>query len=534
MKIVLISLTTMNISSFGTRTLSAFLKKNGHEVRVIMLPGIPKYQRDNKGFLFGNFDYPEHIVNQVIDLAKGSDLIGMSLMTQNFSAAVKLTKALKNNYTTPVLWGGVHPTVKPEDALRHADMICIGEGEEAVCELADRLADNKPFHDVPNIWFRRNQKVIRNPVRPLIQDLDSLPYLDYGPENHFTRDLVKDRIVPFDEHQFENSLARVPYFNNQVLLSFMFFTTRGCPYRCSYCVNDFYRRLYGTKGYVRKMSVNRIVEELSSIIKHHPCIEEIEFCDDNFALRPVVEIEEFSRQYRDKIGLPFQLLMSPQDIIEEKIAPLVEAGLVFVETGIQSSAEVSEKLYERKVHEEKLLQAAATLKKYQGKMAPPCYHVILDSPFEKTADTLKTFDLSLKLPRPFWFKRSSLVAFPGTKVYQRYQDAGLIKDEVAEIYNKVLEMPSTSYINFLFLLNSQNYPIPLLRFLSRQRMIVIFNRPSLVKFFELTETGIRVSSKLLRWIKTIARGDIKSVSKRISMIGKVKGGKTLSSRPPAF
>lgn len=411
-------------------------------------------------------------------------------------------------------------------------MVCVGEGEEATAELVERMETGKDWHNVANFYFCKENEIIRNPVRPLIQGMDSLPWLDYGPENHFIRDMITDSIVPFDDIQFERSLLKVPYFKNTLLNSFMFSTTRGCPFSCSYCVNDFYHELYGIRGYVRKMSVERIIEELSGIIKRFPIIEEIEFCDDNFALRSIEEIEHFSKLYKERIGLPFQLLMSPQNIIEEKISPLVDAGLVFVETGIQSVAEVSEKLYNRKLEEERILKAAAILNTYQGRMAPPCYHLILNNPFETIEDTLETFALTLKLPRPFWLKRASLVAFPGTKVYRQYQQAGLIKNEVAEIYNKIIEMPSTSYINFLFLLNNQNYPRWLLRLLSRRSIVLFFNRPFWIPFFCFAENCIRAGSKVLKGIKMLLRGDFKTFFKRISMIGKTRHG--ITSRPPAF
>ena len=351
MKVALIAPTALNISAFGIRSLSAYLKEKGHSVRVIILPSYPRYRRNRNGVLYGDYAFSRKILDQLIALVSEYDLIGISFMTHHYVATVRLTQALKAKLNIPIIWGGVHATVKPEDSLRYADMVCIGEGEIALAELIEHMEQGTDYMNVENFYFRKNGNIIRNPVRPLIQELDNLPRLDYGPENHFIRDLISDSIVSFDENQFERSLARVPYFNNTLLRSFMYFTTRGCPFSCSYCVNNFYRSLYGDSGYVRKLSVNRIIEELEKIVKRYPFIEEIEFCDDNFALRPVKEIDIFSKQYKKKIGLPFQLLMSPQNIIDEKIALLVDAGLVFVETGIQSAAEVSGELYNRKLNE---------------------------------------------------------------------------------------------------------------------------------------------------------------------------------------
>jgi radical SAM superfamily enzyme YgiQ (UPF0313 family) len=534
MNITLITPSSPNISAFGARSLSSFLKTRGHAVQVITLSIIPDTYRNRNGFLYAkNYEYSNRIINQTIEVASQSDLIGISFMTQYFNCAVQLTQAIKKRLSIPIIWGGVHPTVRPKECLEYADIICIGEGEEALAELAERMERNQDYSDIANLCLVRNNETILNPLRPLVQDLDALPWLDYGPENHFVRDLQTDNLVPFDEEYFMRFMATVSYDRNIPLKSFMYFTTRGCPYNCSYCVNDFYRKMYGACGFVRKLSVERVVEELENITMNHPCIEEIEFCDDNFALRPVSEIEHFAGLYKKRIGLPFQLLISPQNITEEKIVPLLDAGLVFVETGIQSVAEGTKELYHRSLEEEKILTAARILNKYRDRMAPPCYHLILDNPFENTEDTLKTFNLTLKLPRPFWFKRASLVAFPETLIHHRYAAAGLIKDEKVEIYSKILEMPSTTYINFLFLLNNQNYPLWLLRLLSRRSIVDFFNRKFWIPFWGIAENCIRLASKITKLLLIVFRGDWEALQKRISLIGKVSKGMS-SSKPPAF
>ncbi len=534
MNIALITPSSQNISAFGARSLAGYLKQHGHRVRVVTLPTMPDLYRDRDGYLYAKpYRYSDRLVEQVIECVRDSQLVGLSFMTQYFHAAVQLTEAIRKKHPVPILWGGVHPTVHPDESLRHADLLCLGEGEEALLELAGRLEQGRPYADVANLAYLKSGRIVCNPVRPLLRDLDTLPFLDYGPEDHFIRDLDTDSLEPFSEDYFKKHLAGVPYFHGKVLRSFMYFTTRGCPFSCTYCVNDFYRRLYGSTGFIRKMSCERVVAELETTVQRHPCIEEIEFCDDNFALRSVEEIREFSALYKKRVGLPFQLLMSPLHITEEKIAPLIDAGLVFVETGIQSAAEGSRQLYNRHAGERQLLAAADVLHNHRDRMAPPCYHLILDNPFETEADTLETLMLTLKLPRPFWFKRSSLVAFPGTSINQRFREAGLLGDETEKVYLKVLEMPSTSYLNFLFLLNNQNYPRWIVRLLAGRRLVHWLNRPFFVPVVGSVETLIRLLSRLRKGAAYILRGDWQSVRRKLSGAEKTPRG-MISSRPPAF
>jgi len=525
MKIALLTPCSLNISAFGARTISASLKARGHGVRLLALPVIPEVYRGKDGCLLAReYRFSDSLLDQICERTADCDLVGISFMSQYRGCARQITAALKARRELPVVWGGVHPTVRPEECLDHADIVCIGEGEETMVELADRLHEGRGFEEVPNLCFRRGGTIQKNPLRPLLHDLDRLPFLDYDPDNNLVRDPKLDRIVALDDDMFERFLARVPYVKGHPLRSFMFSTTRGCPYKCTYCVNDFYREMYGSKGYFRRMSNGRVVAELEAVIRRHPGIEEIEFCDDNFAARPVSEILDFCKVYKERIGLPFQVLMTPGFITEDRIAPMLDAGMVFVETGIQSAADSSAKLYHRSLEVQELLAASEVLKRHRGEMAPPCYHLILDNPFESVEETLATLDVTLKLPRPFWFKRSSLIPFPGTSVYDSFKEHGHLKDEQKQVFDKILEMPGTCYLNFLFFMNSQNHPKWLIRLLAAPSLVAFFNRPSWTPVFGRTENALRTASKILRWTKLLLRGDWAAVKNRIALAGKIPSG----------
>ncbi len=523
MKIALITPSSLNISAFGARAIAGVLHRAGHEVKLLTIPVLPKVHRGKDGCLYAHsYTLSEEFLDQVAAATADCDLAGISFMSQYRDCARQLTRKLKAARPDRlIIWGGVHPTVRPEESLELADMACIGEGEEAMLDLADKLEAGHGYEQVPNLCFKKGREVVKTRLLPPLRQLDDLPFLDYGPVSNLVRDPVSDQLVPLDDSMFERFLARVPYVKGRPLRSFMYSTTRGCPYKCSYCVNDFYRQMYGGAGYFRRMSNQRVIDELATLIKRHPCIEEIEFCDDNFAARPVHEILDFCQRYKEQIGLPFQVLMTPGFITEERIAPMIEAGLVFVETGIQSAAESSEKVYHRSLEVQELLAASEVLRRHRHEMAPPCYHIILDSPFETREETLATLDVTLRLPRPFWFKRSSLIPFPGTTVHDDFVKAGHLVDEEAQIFRKILEMPSTRFLNFLFFLNSQNYPKWLIRALAWRPILNFFDRPTWTPFFGHCENACRLASKVKRWVKLALRGDWKAIKSRLELVGKI-------------
>ncbi|MGC9358255.1 MAG: B12-binding domain-containing radical SAM protein, partial [Anaerolineae bacterium] len=182
MKVVLIS-PYGSLVNVGLRVLSACLSRAGHDTRVIFLPSA----KETSSFLL--FDpaelYDEKIIRQVTALCADAGLIGITVMTNYFYKARQLTEALRERLHVPIVWGGIHPTVRPAECLEHADIVCVGEGEQALVELANRIANRQTYENIANLGYKdANGKVIVNSVRPLIHDLDALPFPDFGPENH--------------------------------------------------------------------------------------------------------------------------------------------------------------------------------------------------------------------------------------------------------------------------------------------------------------------------------------------------------------
>jgi hypothetical protein len=118
--ITLITPSSQNISAFGARSLSSYLKTQGHDVQLVTLPIVPEVYRNSQGCLFSRgYAYSDRIVQQVVEVARASDLVGVSFMTQYHSCAVQLTRAIREALHVPVVWGGVHPTVRPVQSLEH-------------------------------------------------------------------------------------------------------------------------------------------------------------------------------------------------------------------------------------------------------------------------------------------------------------------------------------------------------------------------------------------------------------------------------
>ncbi|MFA5369144.1 MAG: radical SAM protein [Candidatus Omnitrophota bacterium] len=428
MNITLISLYS-NITAFGIRTLSACLKKKGHSVSIILL-------REN----FWD-EYRDNILSEVVELSKGSDLIGLSLMTNFFDNAIQVTQKIKQNLSTPVAWGGIHPTIRPEECLDYADMVCIGEGEETLTELIKKMEIGETYHDVQGMWFKENGKIIKNKIRPLIQDLDSIPFPDYGYESHYIQS--DGHIHRMNESLLERYLGE----------TYMTIATRGCFHTCTYCCNNLLNKMYSNQRIVRKRSINNIMNELKEVKKTMTFINTIWFEDDSFFEYNAKEISDFSVKYKKDVGLILKIHgISPLTVTREKLKPLVNAGLQRIRMGVQTGNDHAKKLYKRYCSNQQIEKAVKLINEFKDKIKVVTYDIILDNPWETDKDLVETLRFLSRFPTPYAFNFFSLTFYPGIELYDMAKKEGMITDERNDIYRRYFHNWKKTYLNNLFFL----------------------------------------------------------------------------------
>ncbi len=500
MKVSFITPTPSDISSFGVRSLSSYLKRCGHETQIIFLPGGVENLRHEKEHIY---QYPEHILDQIAQVCRDSQLIGFSFMTFYFDRAKQVTNYLKKTIDTQIMWGGIHPTVKPEEALQYADIVCLGEGEEALAELATKMEQDEDYHKIRNLWFRDNR--YHNPLRPVIKDLDQLPYWDFDLENHYIYHRDKDIIVRMDDSLLERYLPRLADLDDKLLVAYRTMSSRGCPHKCSYCASS-------AQGNLRRRSVDNVIDELIQMRQRYPFIKLINFFDDTFFAASEKYFRELSEAYKEKVGLPIYAQCSPTTINKNKMDCMVDAGLIFIEMGIQTGSERIKKTYNRMDSNAKILEAARLINNYKDRLRLPDYHIILDNPWERTEDVLDTLKVIIELPAPFGLCIASLILFPGTELYHKANAEGMIKDELKDIYRKPFLEPKGTYLNYLiYLAGDCHVPGWLLHLLSSHFLIKLFHRNKhsrLVEFILHLTVKIRLAFK---GVYALFTGDFESI-----------------------
>jgi radical SAM superfamily enzyme YgiQ (UPF0313 family) len=411
------------LTAFGLRTISAFLKRAGHQTVMIFLR-VPEHD----GFGKPSQLYSETALADTAALCSDADLIGISLMSNFIPAAVEITTALRQASRAPILWGGVHPTVCPEECLQHADIVCIGEGEDAILELADRMENRRDYSDIQGMWFRRDGAVMQNQPGLLRQDINVYPAPDYDLSTQYI--LNAGRVVPMTHDLFRTAMnSGVPSECTMHGVYYQTMTGRGCPHSCTYCINNYMKKLYDRHSYLRWRSVDDIMDELRQVKLNMPYVRVIWISDDAFMAMPLKALREFGLQYRKEINLPFTCLASPLTVTEEKMQILVEAGLVQVQMGIQSASSHILDIFNRsRMSVERTREAIRIINKFK-KVTVPVYDFIFDVPYESDLDKIQSLRFIADIPKPHRISTFSLVLYPGTSLYDQAKQDGFINNE---------------------------------------------------------------------------------------------------------
>lgn len=305
----------------GIGSLAAILKEQGHEVSLIhVTKPIDKSE----------------FISKIKE--NNPDLIGFSSTSPMFPFVRKYVSWLaESEIKAPVICGGIHPTVAPEETIKvdGIDMICRGEGEDAMSELCRELESGGDISNIRNLWVKNNGSVTKNPLRPIIDDLDKLP--------------LPDRSI-FD---YENL-----YTEREGKLCFL--VSRGCPYNCTYCCNQLIRSIYGSEGKkIRFRSVDSVITEIKQLLEQYPAFNMLNFDDDILFLRKDWS-EEFAEKYSKEINLPF-ICNARANLTNKALVDLLKkAGCCHVKFGLESGNEyLSNKILNRNLTNDQIKKAFA-------------------------------------------------------------------------------------------------------------------------------------------------------------------------------
>jgi anaerobic magnesium-protoporphyrin IX monomethyl ester cyclase len=372
----------------GVGYLASAVKKCGHDVSLLHVTA----KLDTRQFL--------DAIEQKLNGAKKA-VIGFSSTTNMFGFVREWAGLIRKNYSHPVIVGGVHPTLDPEETIQTPgiDAICIGEGEESLVDFLDAVEADKDTTGIGNLWVRHNNLVHKNQLRPCISNLDSLPFPDRSIFNY--KNLEQER------HG-----------------TGVFMASRGCPYNCTYCCNHALRKsLDSTKDYVRFRSIDNLLAEIKEVCQQYPFIKLIHFDDDILPLKQEWFLE-FAKRYPREIGLAFECNVRPNLLNESIIQQLKDAGCQTLRIGIESgNSFIRNDILNRQLSEVTIIRAAELCHKWGIRLYT---FNMVGLPYEDMSARLETVKFNARINSDEE-QISIFYPYKKTKLFDMCQQMGLIQ-----------------------------------------------------------------------------------------------------------
>jgi radical SAM superfamily enzyme YgiQ (UPF0313 family) len=315
--------------------------------------------------------------------------------------ALQVSQFVKQHLDVPVVWGGIHATLLPEQTLERPeiDYVVQGEGERTFEELVAELECGRPARNVAGVWWKEQGRPISGGRRPFI-DFNEEPFLDY--------DLV-------DVHKYKRTVFGVERLS--------FSTSRGCCFPCAFCYSTVVHRRQW-----RALRAELAVERMKEFTQRYG-VRGLFLTDANFFLdldraRAILE-----KVVRDNLNLVFTSLYIRFDTLrrlsDEDLALFERAGCKCLAIGVESGSQRIRGLLHKPIDEGELLDANQRFKRFS---IMPLYFFMIGFPTETREELKATVNLFTKLltenPRA-WKSVNTYVPFPGTELYDLAVAEGL-------------------------------------------------------------------------------------------------------------
>lgn len=377
------------IELLGVMYLSAVLKSHGHSSDI----------------------YVESLEDEdtvVAALGRSPDIVAFSCLTNDYFWALEKAAAIKQAGKALIVFGGTHVTLNAEEAILEPaiDVVCRGEGEYAMLDLADAVDQGHEIGDIGSLFVKQGGEVRKNEIRPLVEDLDSLPF----PDRHL-----------YSKYRFLRSRGNRPLHLG-----------RGCPYRCSYCHNTRKAALTAGKGrLVRWRSMDGVLAEIEQI-REQGRVSLLHFIDDGFGLNQSW-LKEFLVRLVKLPGkrLALHANMRADAVTDDLCATFREYGAHLLRLRI--AVECGEEAYRREVlgktlSNEQLIRAARSFRRHG---IPFATYNMVGLPGERLEQAMETLRLNLELKpsQAFCFMYQP---YPGTDLADYAVKHGFLNAEMLQ------------------------------------------------------------------------------------------------------
>ena len=374
----------------GLCLLAAIVREQGYEPNII----------DAAALLLNNKEVIEILKNQQ------PDFIGLTSTTVNIYSTSKLADKIKEEFQNiPIILGGAHITIEPQNTMKEfksIDIGVIGEAEITIIELLETLTAKKSLKIVKGIIYREDNKIIQNLPNKIIEDLDSLPIPAW-------------ELLPEIKKHYKQSVARA---ERKPSMSIM--TSRGCPGKCIFCVQNQKLRGYSTE---------RLIFIVKYLIEKYK-IKSLEINDDNFVVFKKRLIQFCNKIIDEKIDITWSCMSRVNHVDEEILELMKKAGCRRIAYGIESGSQEILNFEKKGITIEQIKRAVNLTHKAGIKVTG---YFILGHPLETKETINQTINLALELPFDDYLP-SFMIPYPGSELYNIAEQYGTFKKDWKNMY----------------------------------------------------------------------------------------------------
>ncbi len=359
---------------------------------------------------------PQSLWNSIPSLVNEKPLFfGFSTCTgKPISGCMTVSKYIKAlDPTSRIIWGGIHPSLLPENCLKedYIDYVCIGEGEETAVEFADCLySGSDDFSGVKGIGYKKDGQIFITEPRPRQSEIDKFE-------------------IDWDLVDLNDFVAVNPYYGQR---TYNYMTSRGCPFNCGFCYNFAFHKTLK----VRFHSMERIISDLK-YIRSKTNTNYIKFCDDHFFVKPYRAIDILQR-IKEFGVFPAYLQVRPDSINEDICKKLSQIGPTRLLLGWESGNNRILKLMRKELPIERTMERIGIISRFKNiKINATALIGVPTETLEEASDTIeKAIEIADKIPSAVP-SVGAYIAFPGSDLYKLAISEGFVPPKDTEGWSEV-------------------------------------------------------------------------------------------------
>ncbi len=367
----------------GLMYIASSLEKSGYPTDIIDLKGL-----ENKEITH------QKIINEVIQ--KNPKVIGISCMLSEDTDVKDMCKVFKEKLDNPIIVvGSTQTTFNPQLFLNWGniiDYVITGEGELSFPKLLDALKDNKDVSKVNGVAYMKDGEMHKTEAE-FIKNLDEVPFPAWDKVN-----------MKFYTKPTFYAIRGMP------VSSFFVITSRGCNFRCTFCVN---KNLYHRT--VRARSAENVVEEIETLVKKYK-VDAIYFYDDTFTLYKKNTLKICEEIKRRKLKFLWGCESRVDKIDEPLLKTMKDAGCVQIDFGVESGSQKVLDTIKKDCTVDQIRKAYALCRKVGIRTLA---NLMINHPGETEKDVEKTIELAKEIKSNLYLINVAS-PYPGSEIYEQY------------------------------------------------------------------------------------------------------------------